>query len=79
MNDVTLNTETLRRTQIDRGLTDAELAKEMGLTERTLHNWRSGYTRPSWNRLVAVARALGLEPAELAVQDGEIKEAIANG
>lgn len=71
MTNVEFNTEALTETQLEKGLTDSELASAMGITERTLHNWRSGYSRPSWNRIVRAARALGVEPKSLVVQPME--------
>lgn len=71
MTDLEFNTEALAEIQIDQGLTDAELAAAMEITGRTLHNWRSGYVRPQWNRIVRAARALGVEPKSLVVQQEE--------
>lgn len=69
MTETQLNTDSLNQLQIDRGLTDDELAAVMEITPRTLHNWRSGYVKPTWNRIVRAARALDVEPATLIIRD----------
>lgn len=62
---IKLDLEALREVQLDLGLTDEELAEKMGIAHRTLVNWRLRSTAPRWNRLVDIARRLGVEPSEL--------------
>lgn len=67
MHKIELDIEALRRIQVERGLTNPELATAMGLSNRTLYRWLSGETTLGWDRLVKAARALEVEPVDLTV------------
>lgn len=42
-----------------------DLAKKVGISEATISQYRSGYSKPKENRLVAIANALGIDPGWL--------------
>lgn len=69
MPQIDFNPAALEEIQLDLGLTDAELAAKIGVSERTLANWRAGSTQPSWPKIVAAARALEVEPSSLIVRE----------
>lgn len=48
-----------------RGIKPVDLAKQMGISEATISQYRSGYAKPKEPRLVAIANILGVDPAWL--------------
>lgn len=60
-----VNAQVARRRRRLLELSQAEVAERVGVARRTVVMWEQGAMEPSVERLVAWARALGLEPAEL--------------
>lgn len=54
--------EGLRAARRDRGWTQQEVARKVGITVRSVSGWECGKTIPHLETLVALARALGQEP-----------------
>lgn len=50
--------------KLGRNLTDAELADLLEIKPRQLRNWRSGYSRPPWDKAERLAEKLGMSTAE---------------
>lgn len=48
-----------------RGIKPVDLAKKTGISESTISQYRSGYSKPKEARLVVIANALGVDPAWL--------------
>lgn len=63
--------ENLRRWREDAGLTQADLAEAMGVTQQTVSDWERGVGMPHRSRAVDLERILGLEPRTivLAIHD----------
>ena len=74
MHQTELDIAALRAIQVDRGLTDSELASAMGVSDRTLHRWLAG-SSPGWNRIVHAARNLGVEPVVMVVRINQAEAA----
>lgn len=51
---------------------DSHLAEHLGVGHTLISNWRSGKQRPSWDGLLGVARALGIDVRPLWVLAGYI-------
>jgi len=59
---VKFDAELVRRTRKARGLTNEELALEVGVTLRTVQRWQLGEAEPSGLHVVLrLAKALGIE------------------
>ena len=52
--------ERLRRYRRDKGLTQQELADQIGVSNKTVSRWESGGGYPDVSMLVPLARALGV-------------------
>jgi transcriptional regulator with XRE-family HTH domain len=52
----------MRERRIMLGMTQQELAEKLGITYQQAHKYERGLNRVSAGRLLAVARALGVEP-----------------
>lgn len=48
----------LRQLRIDRGLTPDVFAKSIGVSVSSMRNWETGYSVPTWDKLVKIADAL---------------------
>lgn len=59
--------QTFKELVKSKGLTQAELAKKVGCTERTLSHWNTGRNIPSLREAYYVACALGITLEELAI------------
>jgi transcriptional regulator with XRE-family HTH domain len=55
----------LRTLRIGKGLTQTELGKRVGLSGRMMVHYEKHATRPPVDKVVALARALGLQVADL--------------
>lgn len=54
------DSKALARKRMDAGYTQQQLARELGVSPRTLHNWETGATSPEpafWHRLNAFLAA----------------------
>jgi transcriptional regulator with XRE-family HTH domain len=73
--------ENLRLLRVDRFLTQAELARRAGLHALTVTRLEAGTTAPSVRTLQALARALAVEPRDLAtpVEVAELRRVLAKG
>lgn len=60
---------TQRRQEL--GLTPAMLAQRVGVSQTCVWNWEQGNTWPRPQNVVALARALDLEPSELMLKQGQ--------
>jgi transcriptional regulator with XRE-family HTH domain len=63
--------ENLRRWRQDAGLTQADLADSLGLTQQTVSDWERDVGLPHRSRAIDLERVLGLEPRTvvLAIHD----------
>lgn len=57
--------KTLARLRVKKGLSQKEVAKELGVTRQAVSGWESGRTQPSVEKLVAVCRLYGVPVEEL--------------
>lgn len=57
--------KTLARLREEKGLSQKEVAEELGVTRQAVSGWESGRTRPSVEKLVAVCRLYGVPVEEL--------------
>lgn len=55
----------IRAARKDRGVSQRELARALGVAQSTLSRIERGERRVSVDRLVAIARALGVRPADM--------------
>jgi transcriptional regulator with XRE-family HTH domain len=55
----------LRELRIKRNLSQADLAEQLGVSKISLWKWERGQTTPIHGNLVALARALGVNPDAL--------------
>lgn len=62
--------EVLARLRKEKGLSQAEVAEELGVTRQAVSRWESGRAWPSAEKLVAVSRLYGVTVEEL-LQSGE--------
>lgn len=51
---------TLKAARVNAGLTQKELAKELGVTNTTVNSWENGNTEPSLNQLREISRLSGI-------------------
>lgn len=67
----------LARLRAEKGLSQKEVAKEVGVTRQAVSGWESGRTQPSVEKLVAVCRLYGVPVEELYPDDTvQEKEAV---
>lgn len=64
--------EILIRLRREKGLSQAELAQELGITRQTISRWEAGKARPSAENLVSLGRVYGMTVEELVA--GEKRE-----
>lgn len=60
--------EKLRSWLRDQDLSQAQLAKRMGVTEGAISQWMNGYCRPTLDNLMELAQQTGL-PVESLIED----------
>lgn len=53
----------IRSARGEAGLTVDQVAQALGVNSRTVNGWQSGRSRPSYERLVELARLLGKPPS----------------
>jgi transcriptional regulator with XRE-family HTH domain len=58
--------ENLRRLRLQRFWSQADLAREAGISKLTVHRLETGQTPPSLRSVRALAKALQVDPLELA-------------
>lgn len=59
----------IRKARRDAGFTSAEgLARELGVSWRTVQRWETGRTKPDLDRLHEIAAALGVQASDLVRQ-----------
>lgn len=51
---------TLKAARVNAGLTQKELAKELGVTNTTVNSWENGDTEPSLSQLREISRLSGI-------------------
>ena len=56
----------MQRLRINRGLTLAYIARQLGVSKPTVWAWEHGKARPVESRIAALAELLGVGPDELA-------------
>jgi transcriptional regulator with XRE-family HTH domain len=62
--------EALRMAREAAGLSREELAVAVGRTAQTIYRWERGHAVPYESAITAVARVLGVRPAELTERSG---------
>lgn len=55
----------IRAVRKERGVSQRELARALGVAQSTLSRMERGERRVSVDRLIAIARALGVRPADM--------------
>lgn len=65
--------ETYVRLRDERGMTDFEVAKETGIAQSTLSEWKTGKYTPKADKMIALARFFGVTLDELMVPNNESK------
>ena len=55
------------------GLTQEEAALKLGVCQTTVHNWRSGKTKPSLKHLSIIAKVCGVDIGRLLPDDMKIE------
>lgn len=55
--------ERLREARVAAEMTVADLARRLGVDPRTVAGWQAGRSRPSYERLVEIARILDRPPS----------------
>jgi len=55
----------IKTIRTERGMTQEELASNLGISYQQLHKYEKGINRLSVSRLVLIARTLGIPPASL--------------
>ncbi|WP_425400195.1 helix-turn-helix domain-containing protein [Aeoliella sp.] len=60
-----LNVEELKRLQLKQGITDAQLAKKVDVSERTLQRWLTGSITPRMENLYRLAAIFSVYPSAL--------------
>lgn len=55
----------IKTIRTERGMTQEELASNLGISYQQLHKYEKGINRLSVSRLVLIARTLGISPASL--------------
>lgn len=66
--------ENIRKMQDARGESNYRLAKELGVTQTSVANWRDGVTKPLPIYIKLMAEHFGVTVEELCDQHQEIKE-----
>lgn len=57
---VLITSRAVRRLQQKTGKTDADISQEIGVTERSVRNWRRGLSVPTMSRAEQIAEAFGV-------------------
>ena len=67
----------IRKQRKERGLTQEQLAKTIGVTKNRISNWEQGINRPDADILAALCKALNVSPSVLLdvhLTDDELSE-----
>lgn len=62
---VRLNALQIKHIMLDRDMSRKGLAEKAGLTYQQVCSYLTGYCKPSLNTVGKIARALGVDPAEI--------------
>ena len=63
--------ERLYKARKNAGMTQQELADEVGVTDRAIGNWESGHNAPTSFNVCMLAKALGVSAGWLIAGEGE--------
>lgn len=53
--------ESIKQRRERAGLSQEQLAEEMGVSSGTIYHWENGNASPKWNQVPALAAALGVK------------------
>ena len=59
------NAKAIKKYRLSKGLSVAQLAKEMGISRTVAYRYESGENIPTPKRLMQIAEFLGVDPLEL--------------
>lgn len=60
-----LNTLRIKHIMLDKGMSRKDLSESAGLTYQRVCSYLAGYCKPTLNTLGKIAKALGVDPAEI--------------
>lgn len=55
----------IRKFREERGISQKQLAEQIGVSNSRISNWEQGINRPDADRLAGICRALSVSPSEL--------------
>ncbi len=70
-----MNLKTIRQLREAAGLTQLELAFQLGCTSSAVYNWERGRNEPKASQLRAMARVFGVSMDEIEFEVVEVKSA----
>lgn len=60
-----MKTNALKETRTQKGLTQEDVAKKVGVTQATVSFWENGTLIPGGKHLKALKKEFGIDPAEM--------------
>lgn len=57
-----METQTIKELMINKGLTPAQLAKELDMAHRTVYGWLNGESKPTLSSAYKLAKVFGVDP-----------------
>lgn len=63
----------LRQARKDKGFTQEQMAKMLGITRATYANYETGYRKPSLEKIIEIKRILGITDDKFFLQDNDTK------
>lgn len=69
-----IDSRKIKSLRIRQGLSQQELARSLGISDRAVSKWELGYSQPSANHLVALAQALGARMEDFWSDSDAVKE-----
>jgi len=63
--------DSLRRLAVERGISNAEVARRCGIEARTYANYCEGKRKPDLNTLVRICQRMGVTPNDLLLEDAD--------
>lgn len=70
--------DNIKRLREARGMTQEQLADQIGVTRPTVTQWETGWSSPRMGRVTQIAGALNVDPMDLLSDDESLEQVVAS-